>query len=67
MQSSEYYGDTSHISHSMLCDFVSYNKYGSRRINPEYFYTKHIAKTLKKSEPSDAMTIGTIVDRYFSE
>lgn len=62
-----YYEDKTHISHSMLCDFVSYDKYGNRTITPEYYYAKHIAGKIKSSEPTDAMIVGTIVDRYISE
>jgi hypothetical protein len=62
-----YYEDKSHISHSMLCDFVSYDKFGGRTITPEYYYAKHVAVNAPAFVPTDAMQVGTIVDRYFSE
>lgn len=60
-----YYEDKTHITNSMLSDFVHYEKW-VRILTPETYYAKHIAKTLV-FEPNDAMLCGTIVDRYFSE
>lgn len=60
-----YYDDKSHITNSMLSDFVSYEKW-NRILTPETYYARHISKQLK-FEPTDAMLCGTIADRYFSE
>jgi len=51
----------------MLCDFVSYNKYGTKTVKPEFYYAKHIANVLPKFVPTDAMQCGTIVDEYFAK
>lgn len=61
-----YFEDKTHVSHSMLCDFVSYDKFGGRTVTPEYYYAKHVGGGIK-FEPTDAMVVGTIVDRYFAE
>lgn len=60
-----YYQDKSHITNSMLSDFVSYEK-GVRLITPESYYAKHISKKVK-FEATDDMLCGTIADRYFGE
>lgn len=61
-----YYNDKEFISHSMLCDFVTYDDYGHRIYTPDYFYAKHVAKTIQ-DEQSDAMLRWTIIDRALTE
>ena len=63
---SNYYDNKTHITNSMIHDFVSYNKYWNRTITPETYYAKHISKKIKFGW-SDAMLKWTIVDKYFSE
>lgn len=61
-----YYEDKTHISNSMLSDFVTYDDYGTRIYTPDYFYAKHVARTIP-DEKSDAMLRWTIIDRAFTE
>lgn len=60
-----YYQDKTHITNSMLSDFVHYEKW-NRILTPETYYARHITKALK-FEPTDAMICWTIADRYFAE
>ena len=62
----QYYSDNTHVSHSMLCDFVTYNKYGDRITLPEFYYSEHILGN-NLFEKTDAMIVGSIVDEYISE
>lgn len=46
---------------------ISNSKVGDFLLSKEYYYAKHIARTLPPEEPTDAMTLGKMVDAAFSE
>ncbi len=60
----EYFADTTSISNSQLRSFVSYNKWGQRLLTPDDYIAMHIDKVIK-FEPTDAVIIWKIVDKFF--
>ena len=62
-----YYEDTTHISHSMLQNFVSYNEYWNVIYTPDDFELYSIQWIEKSFSNEDIIEVWHIVDEYFEK
>lgn len=61
-----YYEDKTHLTNSMINDFVNIVKWWKKYYTPDVFYNLHI-KQVGRLESTDVMELWKIVDEHFSE